>query len=97
MSIGSYKKTVLLSTFVGFDNTPRYKRRAKIVQNLKPEILRQHLENISRITRTSNRTASENIIFINAWNEWGEGMMLEPSEWYGSSLINAVKNLESQV
>jgi hypothetical protein len=29
---------------------------------------------------------------INAWNEWGEGMVIEPSDAYGLSFLRAIKN-----
>ena len=32
----------------------------------------------------------ERFIFVNAWNEWGEGTYLEPDEKYGYSNINTV-------
>ena len=30
-------------------------------------------------------------LMVNAWNEWGEGMMLEPSDVYGRGLLEAVR------
>jgi len=32
----------------------------------------------------------ERFLFINAWNEWGEGTYLEPDEKYGYANINTV-------
>ena len=34
----------------------------------------------------------ENILLINAWNEWGEQMSIEPSNEYGYYYLNLIKN-----
>ena len=31
------------------------------------------------------------VVLLNAWNEWGEGMALEPSNKYGTALLEAIK------
>ena len=42
---------------------------------------------IAEYTKTSF-TGDERIMFVNAWNEWGEGTYLEPDVKYGYSNIN---------
>jgi hypothetical protein len=39
----------------------------------------------------------ENIIFLHAWNEWSESSALEPSDRYGTSLLDEVRKRASQV
>lgn len=35
----------------------------------------------------------ENLIFINAWNEWAEGCHLEPDMKYGKSFLEVIKKV----
>ncbi len=39
----------------------------------------------------------ERFVFINAWNEWGEGTYLEPDEKYGYANINTVSKALMQI
>lgn len=64
--------------FFEWDNTPRHKRRGYIVKPPERKLFNSYLERIQ----------SDEYVFINAWNEWAEGMMLEPSESLGSKYLN---------
>ena len=43
-----------------------------------------------------NEAAGENITIINAWNEWGEGMHLEPDKKDGVKWLEAVKKAKEE-
>ena len=78
--------------FPGWDNTPRYKKVGIVFKNSSLGIFRYALENALEYTR---RYLPEEMqyVFINAWNEWGEGCHLEPDERYGFSTLQIVRSL----
>ena len=72
-----------------WDNSPRRKSRACIFIESNPEIyerwLRKTLEGLN------SSKPEENLVFINAWNEWGEGNHLEPDHRFGRSFLEATR------
>ena len=43
--------------------------------------------------RSRRTDASKEYMVINAWNEWGEGPVLEPSEQYGFKYLEGVQRV----
>lgn len=74
----------------GWDNTARYGKNAHIVLNASPEKYRDWLSSAIKWTR-ENHKEEERIVFINAWNEWSEGMYLEPDQEVSASYLEATK------
>ncbi len=77
--------------FVDWDNTARYKERATIFRGASPNTFTPWFERL--INTMPHRNLSENLIFLNAWNEWSEGAYLEPDERYGYQYLEAIKKV----
>lgn len=73
-----------------WDNTARTGRRAHLGINSNPEAYRAWLETAVNRTR-ADTPGDERLVFINAWNEWGEGCHLEPDRRYGLAWLEATR------
>ena len=72
-----------------WDNTARRGNSSVIFKEYSPEKF-YILNKILIIWTKTNFNNTNKFIFINAWNEWGEGSYLEPDEKYGYASINAL-------
>lgn len=81
-------KNSYLCAYTGYDDTPRRGEAGIIVNNSSPDKF-YHL--LRKLCYLSEKRARE-FVFINAWNEWGEGMHLEPDEKYGYGYLEAVSH-----
>ena len=75
--------------FVDWDNTARYGNRARLFRGASPERFAYWFRQLVQITAT--RPATEQMIFLNAWNEWAEGTYLEPDTRHGYRYLEAVR------
>jgi lipopolysaccharide biosynthesis protein len=74
---------------VCWDNSARRKSGAFILNNATPDHYERWLsETLRRFTPAS---AGENLVFINAWNEWAEGDHLEPCQRWGRGFLEATR------
>jgi len=76
--------------FVDWDNTARYRNRARIFKGASPERFAYWFRQLVEIT--AQRPHPEHLIFLNAWNEWAESTYLEPDERYGTKYLEAVRD-----
>jgi len=76
---------------VGWDNTPRLQNNGHVFVNSHPENYRRWLAAMIAQTRQT-KPAAERIVFINAWNEWGEGCYLEPDAQFGRGYLEATRD-----
>ncbi|WP_022932603.1 glycoside hydrolase family 99-like domain-containing protein [Treponema bryantii] len=85
----SKDKNVFYGAFVSYDDTPRRGANGKILNGKNARIFKKGIEKLVDISKKHNKE----IIFLTAWNEWGEGAFLEPDKENGFEYLNSIKNI----
>ena len=73
-----------------FDHSPRSGTKGLILKDSTPKLWGDLCENTFK--RREKLPAEDNLVFIKAWNEWGEGNYLEPDIKYGLKYLEALKS-----
>ncbi len=85
---------VFPTAMLSWDNTARKKRASHIFTDFSLVRYAQWLSsNAERVTKDPRLSADENLIFINAWNEWAEGTHLEPDQKHGFGYLEATRSV----
>lgn len=77
----SYCSKLIRGLCFEWDNTSRHGYRGYIIKPISKKMFTEFMDNCS----------NEDFIFINAWNEWCEGMILEPTEENGYKYLEWIK------
>jgi glycosyltransferase involved in cell wall biosynthesis len=72
-----------------WDNSPRRRKQAIVLRDSTPELYQRWLERLIEDFTLSK--PEENLVFINSWNEWGEGAHLEPCQRWGQAYLEATR------
>ena len=81
-----WEKDFLPGCFVDWDNTPRNKHGVMFTGFS----IEKFSSCMKQIVQRANKEKKP-LLFINAWNEWGEGAFLEPDEKYGYKKLEAIQ------
>ena len=84
-----HEKNHFRTIFIDFDDSPRRKSRAVITKGSSPRCFGKYLKQAISL---SQKEGNE-YLFINAWNEWGEGNYLEPDARYGYAYLNQIRRV----
>jgi hypothetical protein len=79
---------------VGFDNSPRRGQKGVILINNSPEAFADALETAVRANVVE--MPENELVFINAWNEWAEGNHLEPDVANGRGHLEALLQVKNR-
>lgn len=72
--------------FVGYDDTPRRGSVGTVIEHADPNKFSYYITELM----AKSAAYGKEILFLNAWNEWGKGMYLEPDEQYGEKYLKAI-------
>jgi hypothetical protein len=81
---------VITGVMPSWDNTARRRRAAHIAHGANPLRFAKWLRGVSE---TRLATSYRNELFVNAWNEWAEKAVLEPSSQHGRAYLDALAAL----
>ncbi len=73
--------------FPSWDNTPR-RATPTVIQNDDPALFGRWVAAAAKAARL--KPPGEQLLFINAWNEWAEGCHLEPDRRFGKAYMQAM-------
>ena len=86
--------TLHRSVCPAWDNTARRKNNSTVFANHSPALFQKWTENAINYTVNAFAAKDDRLIFVNAWNEWGEGAHLEPDSKYGYGNLRAIRNAQ---
>ncbi len=75
-----------------WDNTPRKMDRAHCFHDASPQSYGQWLSHAIEFSK-QRFEPEERFVFINAWNEWAEGAILEPCRQYGNEYLRVTQEV----
>ena len=78
--------------FPGWDNSARKPGRGHVFHGSSPTLFADWLRSIANCTLRASSTG-QGMLFVNAWNEWGEGACLEPDRRHGYAYLEALGNV----
>lgn len=73
-----------------WDNSPRRALNAILYKGATPALFKDWMRAMISYTK-AHHSEEEQLLFVNAWNEWGEGCHLEPDEKWGYGYLDALK------
>jgi hypothetical protein len=83
-------KNIYPTIIPNWDRSPRSGKAAIVYTNSTPREFRKQIEQCMKIIK--NKDDEYKIIFLQSWNEWGEGNYVEPDLKYGKGYLYALRD-----
>lgn len=77
----------------GWDSRPWHGETALARTNRTPELFKKHLLDCKKFLDTREQAPKLKMLFVEAWNEWGEGSYIEPHREFGFGYLEAIRQV----
>lgn len=84
----AHKEKEFRCVFVDYDDSPRRGENACIYEGASPQRFGEYLQKTIGLSKEEGNE----YVFVNAWNEWGEGNYLEPDKKNGYAYLEALRD-----
>ena len=85
----AHRQNEIRCMFVDYDDSPRRGEKGCIYRGSTPEKFGTYLQKTIQLAMQEGNE----FVFINAWNEWGEGNYLEPDIRFGRAYLDKMMDL----
>lgn len=83
-------ETVYPQILPRLDRTPRSGKDARIYEGSSPALFGKAIEKVLELVE--KKSCEHKIVFLQAWNEWGEGNYIEPDRKYGRAYLEILRD-----
>ena len=73
-----------------WDRTPRAGEKAEVLIQATPQRFKETI--LDAMNHIKDKTPQHQILFLKAWNEWGEGDYVEPDQTFGHGWLDAIRD-----
>lgn len=84
-------KKLWRGAFTSFDNSPRKGKKSLVIKGANPLKFGKYM---NELCTDDTRNYVDDVVVINAWNEWAEGAILEPTTQYKYSYLEELLNVK---
>lgn len=81
-------ENVYPTLFPNWGHSPRSGKRGRVYVGSTPGLFKEQVKNA--LTLLEGRPEDHRVLFLQAWNEWGEGNHIEPDLKFGHGYIDAL-------
>jgi hypothetical protein len=79
------------TVYPNWDTSARHDSRGLVMHGATPKLFREQLG--KAVALVADRPYEHRIVMLKSWNEWAEGNYVEPDQRFGTSFLEAIREV----